>query len=60
MVSFNSGVFDDAEQKKSTLHRELCGIVSALQTYEQYITGSPFPIYLCCDHKHILHFWGRK
>ena len=25
----------------STLHRELCGIVSALQTYEQYIIGSP-------------------
>ena len=46
IVSFNSRVFDNAEQKMSTLHRELCGIVSALQTYEHYIIGSPFPIYL--------------
>ena len=44
----------------STLHRELCGIVSALQTYEHYIIGSPLPIYLYCDHKPILYLWGRK
>ena len=44
----------------STLHRELCGVVSALQTYEHYIIGSPFPIYLYCDHKPILYLWGRK
>ena len=60
IVSFNSRVFDKAEQKMSTLHRELCGIVSALQTYEHYIIGSPFPIYLYCDHKPILYLWGRK
>ena len=60
IVSFNSRVFDNAEQKMSTLHRELCGIVSALQTYEHYIIGSPFPIYLYCDHKPILYLWGRK
>ena len=58
--SFNSRVFDKAEQKMSTLHRELCGIVSALQTYEHYIIGSPFPIYLYCDHKPILYLWGRE
>ena len=51
VISFNSRVFDKAEQKMSNLHRELCGIVSALQTYEHYIIGSPFPIYLFCDHK---------
>ena len=45
IVSFNFGVFDKAEQKMSTLLRELCGIVSALQTFERYIFGSPFPIY---------------
>ena len=39
----------------STLHRELCGIVSALQTYDHYIIGSPIPIYLYCDHKPILY-----
>ena len=60
IISFNSRVFDEAEQKMSTLHRELCGIVSALQTYEHYIIGSAFPIYLYCDHKPILYLWGRK
>ena len=60
IISFNSRVFDKAEQKMSTLHRELCGIVSALQTYEHYTVGSPFPIYLYCDHKPILYLWGRK
>ena len=60
IISFNSRVFDKAEQKMSTLHRELCRIVSALQTYEHYIIGSPFPIYLYCDHKPILYLWGCK
>ena len=55
IVSFNTRVFDKAEQKMSTLHRELYGIVSALQTYEHYIIGSPFPIYLYCDYKPILY-----
>ena len=60
IISFNSRIFDKAEQKMSTLHRELCGIVSDLQTYEQYIIGSHFPIYLYCDHKPIFYLWGRK
>ena len=60
IISLNSRVFDKAEQKISTLHRELCGIVSALQIYEHYIIGSPFPIYFYCDHKPILHLWGRR
>ena len=54
IISFKSRVFDKAEQKMSTLHRELCEIASALQTYEHYTIGSPFPIYLYCDHKPIL------
>ena len=58
--SFNSRIFNKAERKMSTLHRELCEIVSALETYEHYIIGSPFPIYLYCEYKPILHFWGRK
>ena len=60
IISFNSRVFDKAEQKMSTLHRELCGIVSALQTYEHYIIGSPFPINLYCDYQPILCLSGRK
>ena len=60
IISFNSRVFDKAEHKMSTLHRELCEIVSALQTYEYYIIGSPFPIYLNCDHKPFIFLWGRN
>ena len=44
----------------STRHRELFGIVSALQTNEHYIIGSPFPIYFFWDQKPLLYFWGRK
>ena len=55
IISFNSLVFDKAEEKISTLHRELCGIVSALQIYEPYIIGSPFPIYLYCDHRPLFY-----
>ena len=44
----------------STPHRELCGIVSVSQTYEHYIIGSPFPLYLYCDHKPTFYLWGQK
>ena len=44
----------------STLQRELCGKVTAIQTYEHCNIGSPFPMYLYCDHKPTLHLWGRK
>ena len=60
ITSFNARIFDKADQKMSTLQGELCGVVSALQTYENYTTGSCFPIYLYCGHKPILYLWGRK
>ena len=60
IITFNSRIFGKAEQKISILPREVCGIVSALQTYGHYNMGSPFPIYLFCDHKPILYLWGRK
>ena len=60
IIWFNFRVFDQAEQKMSTLHRKLCGIVSAPQIYEHYIIESPILIYLHCDHKPILYLWGRK
>ena len=44
----------------STLHRDLFGVVSALQTYEHLFIGSLFPIYLYCDHKPIFCLWERK
>ena len=60
IVSVNSRVFDKAEQKMSPQHRELCGIISALQTYGFYLIGSPFPIYLFYDHRPILFLWSRR
>ena len=60
IISFKSRIFDKAEQKISTLHIDLSGIVSALQTHEHYIVGPPFRIYLYCGHKPILHLSGRK
>ena len=59
ILSFISRFFDNAEQKMSTLQRELGGIVSALQTHEQYIFGSTFSIFLYCDYKRILYLWGE-
>ena len=44
----------------STQHRELCGKISDLQTYEFYIIGSPFPLYLYRDLRPILFLWPRK
>ena len=59
IITFNFRVFDKAE-KKSTLHRLLCGINSALQSYEHYNLSSLFRIYLHCDNKPIFYLWGRK
>ena len=44
----------------STFLGDLCGIVSALQTYEHHSNGFPFPIHLFCDHNPNLYVWGRK
>ena len=44
----------------STTARELCGVVSALQTYEHDLLGSPHPIYLYTDHEALIYLWGRK
>ena len=59
-ISLNSRNFDKAEQKKSTVHRELCGITSASPNYQHNIIGSPFSIYLYCGHKRISYLWGWK
>ena len=58
IVSFNSRVFTKDQQKLLTLHRELCGIISALYTYEHFIIGSPNPIKIFCDHKPLLYLWA--
>ena len=60
VVSINSRIFDKTEEKLSTMHRELFGIVSALKTYEHYIIGSPHTIYIHCNHKPNIYLWARK
>ena len=60
IFSFNSRVFGNAEKKMPNLHRELRGIVSALQAYKYFIIGSPFLIYLYCDQKPNFYLWGRE
>ena len=60
IVSFNSRVYTKDEQKMSTTAIELCGAISALQTYEHYIIGSPNPVFLYTDHKPLLYLWGRR
>ena len=44
----------------STLHREFCAIISAVQTYEHFIIGSQHPIKTFCNHKPLLYPWARK
>ena len=58
--SVNSRSFGETEQKMSLLCRDLCKIVSALQTYEHYINGFLFPIHLYCYHIPVLYHSRRK
>ena len=60
IYSFNHRVLTKDKQKMSTLHRELCGIIYALQTYEHLFIGSPHPTKILCDHKPLLYLWARK
>ena len=60
ILPFNSRVYNKEEQKMSTTAREHCGFVSALQTYEHNLLGSPYPIYLYTDHEALIYLWGRR
>ena len=51
IVLVESSVFKKDEQKISTLHRELCGIIIAPRTFGHFIIGSPHAIKIVCDHK---------
>ena len=44
----------------STTARELCGVISALQTHEHYLIGSPHSVYVYTDHKPLMYLWGRR
>ena len=60
ILSFNSRIYTKEEQKKSTTASELCGVISALQTYERYLIGSPHPVYVYTDHKPLIYLWSRR
>ena len=60
ICSFNSSIFDKIEQKMSTLHRELCGLVSALKTYELYIIGSIILFNFIVITNQSFSFWDAK
>ena len=60
VLSYNSRLLNSQEQKRSTLDRELLGLVQALQIYEFLIIGSPHPIHVFTDHKPLLHCFTKK
>ena len=60
VISYNSRILNQQEQKLSTLDRELLGIVHALQTYEFLIIGSPHPIHIFTDHRPSLQCFTKK
>ena len=56
VISYNSRILNTQEPKLSTLDQELLARVYALQIYEFLFIGSPHPIYIFTDHKHLLQF----
>ena len=60
VISYDSRILNPQEQKLSTLDREFLGIVHALQTYEFLIIGTPHPIHIFTNHKHLLHCFTKK
>ena len=51
VISYNSRILNQQEQKLSTLDDDFLGLVHALQIYEFLIIGSPHPIHVFTDHK---------
>ena len=60
VVSYNIGITNLQEQKFATLHRELLGILHAVQLNEILVIGSSHPIHICKDHKPLLHCFTKK
>ena len=60
VISYNSRILNPQERKLSTLDREFIVIVHALQIYEFLNIGSPHPIHVFTDHKHLLHCFAKK
>ena len=60
IISYNSRLFTESEQKIAIIYRELSAIVYALEIYEFIIIGSKHPITIFTDHKPILSLFARK
>ena len=60
VISYNSRLFTENEQKSAILYRELCAVAYALEIYEFIIIGSKHPITVFTDHKPILSLFARQ
>ena len=49
-ISYFSQKFNSSAQRYSTIEKELFGIILSLKQFDFYISGSPFPIIIYCDH----------
>jgi len=48
--------FDATQRNYEIYDRELMGIVRALETWQHYLQGSPFPTIILSDHKNLMYF----
>jgi len=48
--------FDATQRNYEIYNRELMGIVRALETWQHYLQGSPFPMVILSDHKNLTYF----
>ena len=48
--------FDATQRNYKIYNRELMGIVRALETWQHYLQGSPFPTVILSDHKNLTYF----
>ena len=60
IVSYNSRILNPQEQKRSTLYRELRGIVHALQIDEFIMFGSPHLKQVFTDHKPLFNVLQKR
>ena len=60
LMSCNSRLFNESEQKVAILCREITAIVYALEIYEFLIISSNHPITIFTDQKPILSLFARK
>ena len=60
IVSVNISIYTKEEQKMSTTACELCGVLSALQTYENYLICSAHSVFVYADHKLLMYLFGRQ